>query len=513
MIWLIPMLTLTCLASFIGVVFFHKLFSAATPFWPGMLLRIGFSVLHLFFLLEMLQHRFSMPATPLAPATILPQISTFLALGILFLYAYYLFWMKTSPQAAAPVYAQTLWWGALMIVPGALYALLTWLRHPTVINSGVITLQAAALTGLVSAGFEAGLFLLSLAPYIKQHFTPLALRQLIDRLYQPVAVTDSRDRVVMVNPAFEKLARQLHTTSSDDHWPLFLDRLTTQPSGSFHVHTQPLASFSSSSHVHVIQDLRSFVSRAHQLEQLNEELSHSNRILKDLMNRRFDIARNQERQMMVQQIHDRLGQCIGFVAAAADTALQEMPHDLDKGTRRMEKALEMLLTFDEETLNTPMPQHFCQELTTLAAIYREIGINVHLSQLPELLPAPICHALTEVCREAFINAVCHGAAHQLEVTCEQTGKFLHFMIQDDGHSTTPLEEGMGISGMRRRIHQLKGQLILKPSAQGFTVKVTLPLESAPTASPSPSPDHQTAVGRQAAFEDERSHAHDSRCDR
>ncbi len=97
----------------------------------------------------------------------------------------------------------------------------------------------------------------------------------------------------------------------------------------------------------------------------------------------------------------------------------------------------------------------------------------------------VAHELLMAVREAVYNAVLHGHPNQVEVKVEFTPRQLRIQVVDDGAGFDPgalvANSGThyGILGMRERIEQLGGSLLLRSApGEGTAVEMTLKRTSA-----------------------------------
>jgi two-component system sensor histidine kinase UhpB len=83
-----------------------------------------------------------------------------------------------------------------------------------------------------------------------------------------------------------------------------------------------------------------------------------------------------------------------------------------------------------------------------------------------------------IVQEALSNVMKHAAAAHAQVSLVLKGDALHIAVADDGAGFDPVEasEGIGIIGMRERVHALQGTMAVHAApGQGTEVAIVLPL--------------------------------------
>jgi PAS domain S-box-containing protein len=116
-----------------------------------------------------------------------------------------------------------------------------------------------------------------------------------------------------------------------------------------------------------------------------------------------------------------------------------------------------------------------------------IYVDLVMSGEVERFPSEVEIALFRVVQESLTNIHRHSGSDTASIRLEREEKQLVLQITDRGRgmpgtvkskgTNETLLLGVGIPGMRQRIRQLGGNLEIKSSEQGTTVKVTVPLEN------------------------------------
>ncbi len=114
-------------------------------------------------------------------------------------------------------------------------------------------------------------------------------------------------------------------------------------------------------------------------------------------------------------------------------------------------------------------------LTTLAAATTEP--KVELAPAPRLTVAEPAkaHALFRCAQEAITNAVRHSEARHLRLLLEAERGGVALRISDDGRGADPIRPGNGLTGMRERLEEVGGSLVLASGpGRGFELRAWVP---------------------------------------
>jgi len=101
---------------------------------------------------------------------------------------------------------------------------------------------------------------------------------------------------------------------------------------------------------------------------------------------------------------------------------------------------------------------------------------VRIEGEPVPLPPPLDLAAYRVLQEGLTNVRKHAAARRVEVVIRYGADAVGVEVNDDGTGGGPGGgSGRGIVGLRERVALLGGEFVAGPRAQGFALRVTLPL--------------------------------------
>ncbi|RRR99765.1 sensor histidine kinase [Glycomyces terrestris] len=198
-----------------------------------------------------------------------------------------------------------------------------------------------------------------------------------------------------------------------------------------------------------------------------------------------------ERVRIARELHDSLTHSISVIRVQAGVAIHlarkrgdEPPSALvaveeaaKDATRELRETLTMLRDDDG---------HRLARVEDLADRYRGLGFTVEVdcaidcgADCPVALDAEVDHAAYRIVQEALTNAVRHSSGDAVRVRVAREDGAVVVEVADNG---TPgrVVPGRGLTGMRERVDALGGTLHVGPGEYGFTVRASLPDDTAAT---------------------------------
>lgn len=195
--------------------------------------------------------------------------------------------------------------------------------------------------------------------------------------------------------------------------------------------------------------------------------------------------RAMQQTSMAREVHDVVGHVLSVIRAEADIA-RTIPDNTDEDYRRSLASIERRArTALEEVQALVRALRTGDELQAEAAAIPEIvaaaqasGLDVasHID-LPALAPG-VRVVVSRVVQEALSNVVRHSGASRCEVAVWPENQMLAVRVDDDGSGLPSREvSGSGLMGMRERVEEVGGTLIVANRLEGGTrVLARLPLE-------------------------------------
>jgi signal transduction histidine kinase len=199
-----------------------------------------------------------------------------------------------------------------------------------------------------------------------------------------------------------------------------------------------------------------------------------------------ELAVLKERGRLSRELHDTLGHALSAITMQMEAVRRVMTRDPAQA--------QALLTEAQDAARAAM-QELRQHLSTLrepvvpddlAGALRELGEQEAIRHgwipsfdlAPVKLPVTARRALLQVVREALENAGRHASARHLSLSLQERMRQIHLCVADDGcgfDPTTVPRDHFGLAGMRERVRELGGELVIESApGAGTRVAVTLP---------------------------------------
>jgi len=197
-------------------------------------------------------------------------------------------------------------------------------------------------------------------------------------------------------------------------------------------------------------------------------------------------AATQEKLHMAQDLHDGVGHGLAVIAMQAGVGL----HVLERDPAAARTALEAIRDSARESLDAlraelavmsgeaapRRPRRGLADLDELADRVRATGVEVEVEGVAGAVPEEADALAYAVVQEALTNVLKHAGAVRARVSLARQPGRLVVVVEDDGRGSLPVEEGMGLRGMRRCVEQVGGVLAVGPRpGGGFAVRAELPL--------------------------------------
>ena len=210
-----------------------------------------------------------------------------------------------------------------------------------------------------------------------------------------------------------------------------------------------------------------------------------------LLNARLLQFQDEERRKFSRELHDSLGQYLSAAKMSlsmlegslqGNPAYVECMNLLDRSlleTRTISHLLHPPL-LDEAGLRSAA-QWYVEGFTQRSGIQTSMEVPSNLHRLPDFIEL----ALFRIMQEGLTNIHRHSKSDRAAIALAQSGSIMVLTIRDYGVGIPPdvlarfnssgTGVGVGLAGMRERIHQLGGKLDIASDGHGTLLTVSLPL--------------------------------------
>lgn len=329
----------------------------------------------------------------------------------------------------------------------------------------------------------------------------LGIKRSLELYDEAVFIMDNKGKLVYMNPACEKLDRdvfqavfdacrsEVQRLSDIDQDGSMLD--VAHDRGLYTISIRPAKTVlhRRSGFICVIHDDTGLKTAIRRLKQKNEELVALNNSIRQLRDQTSHLAAIEERNSLAQEIHDVMGHSLNLALHTLESNLLIVDTDPEKAVMRLKQVISDIDRGMEEIAAHTESREYRSPLWPLLAQMAdrlsEIGVRmevVHPERVEELNDEMI-KTIYRICQEAATNAIKHGKADQITVSIKEKEGSLHIYIIDNGKGCKKIIKGNGLKGMEERIHKLGGKVYFNgfEDGNGFIVRATVPLgiETAP----------------------------------
>jgi len=192
---------------------------------------------------------------------------------------------------------------------------------------------------------------------------------------------------------------------------------------------------------------------------------------------RLLLAEDEERRRIGRDLHDGAAQKLA--AAKLILGRGRGPESIAEAQDLLSEAIGELRAIADR-LHPPMfdPLGLCAAVRRLVGRFiRETGIAVTLA-LPEDFPRlarPVEITFYGAAQEALNNIRRHSGSHKASLSLEvENDVCVRLTVRDHGKGGTAMADGDGLAGLRLRVEQLGGTLVLTTARPGLTLTVRMP---------------------------------------
>lgn len=207
----------------------------------------------------------------------------------------------------------------------------------------------------------------------------------------------------------------------------------------------------------VLVDITELYSLGEEEEKQNKEIEENNKRIMATISNMEAIEKKKNLLKIKNEYHDVLGHRLALFTKY-----------LEQGKREV-KDIIFLLDSISNSFDFNLSSN--EKLDHLIRLYYIVQINVNVTgTLPDGERGNI---LFEIIREAITNAIIHADSKNIDIVIKNTLKNMEMIITNDGKKpNNDIFENEGIVGMRRKLNEIGGSLVITTS-DGFVLKVII----------------------------------------
>ena len=220
-------------------------------------------------------------------------------------------------------------------------------------------------------------------------------------------------------------------------------------------------------------------------QQLKKNIYKKEHEMQEEMRKGLLQAENQlleERAQLSQTLHDKLGHNINGSVYQLEAIKVIMDKEPETSKRMIQGVIDQLRTGMDEIraiLRKERPKKYRLATIQLEKLCEDCvskGVDAKLVTDGDLskVPDKYLEIVLDNAYEAVSNAMKYARCTKIEIKIHVLNQMLRCSISDNGIGCKEIEDGMGISGMRRRVREVNGVLDFETEA-GFTINMLLPI--------------------------------------
>lgn len=197
------------------------------------------------------------------------------------------------------------------------------------------------------------------------------------------------------------------------------------------------------------------------------------------------MAENQlleERAELSQTLHDKLGHNINGSVYQLEAVKVLMEKEPERSEKMIQAVIDQLRGGMDEIriiLRNERPKKYklaMLQLEKLCEDCRLKGVEAELITEGELkdIPERYLEVILDNAYEAVSNSMKYARCSRIKISVHVLNKMIRCSISDNGVGCKEVVDGMGISGMRKRVREVNGILAFETEV-GFTINMLLPL--------------------------------------
>lgn len=220
-------------------------------------------------------------------------------------------------------------------------------------------------------------------------------------------------------------------------------------------------------------------------QKLKHNMNRREHEMQEEIRKNFLVAENQmleERAELSQTLHDKLGHNINGSVYQLEAVKVLMEKEPEVSKKMVQAVIDQLRSGMDEIriiLRKERPEKYklaVLQLEKLCENCKEKGVDAELITEGELkdIPENYLEVILDNAYEAVSNSMKYAKCSRIRISVYVLNQMIRCSISDNGIGCKEIIDGMGISGMRKRIREMNGILDFETEA-GFTINMLLPL--------------------------------------
>ncbi len=218
---------------------------------------------------------------------------------------------------------------------------------------------------------------------------------------------------------------------------------------------------------------------------LKHNMNHREHEMQEEVRRSLLMTENQmleERAELSQTLHDKLGHNINGSVYQLEAVKVLMEKEPEVSKKMVQAVIDQLRGGMDEIrviLRKERPAKYklaVLQLEKLCEDCRAKGVDAELITEGELkdIPEKYLEVILDNAYEAVSNSMKYAKCNRIKISVHVLNQMIRCSISDNGIGCKEIIDGIGISGMRKRIREINGILDFETEA-GFTINMLLPL--------------------------------------
>lgn len=220
-------------------------------------------------------------------------------------------------------------------------------------------------------------------------------------------------------------------------------------------------------------------------QKLKHSMNRREHEMQEQVQKSLLMAENQmleERAELSQTLHDKLGHNINGSVYQLEAVKVLMEKEPERSKKMIQAVIDQLRSGMDEIrviLRNERPKKYklaMLQLEKLCEDCRLKGVDAELITEGELkeIPEKYLEVILDNAYEAVSNSMKYARCSKIKISVHVLNQMIRCSISDNGIGCEEVIDGMGISGMRKRMREVNGILDFETEA-GFTINMLLPL--------------------------------------